>query len=180
LRFAILELAMITIREILVPTDFSEPARAALDYAKELATLFGSRLHIMHVVATPQAGWAADSASFAWPTLLADLEADSRERLKELVPPGDPLAERTALVTQVGVPVADILEYAKARDIDLIVMGTHGRGFMGHVLLGSVAERVVRLAAVPVVTVHGAPHPAATAAMRSSQADARPHEVVPS
>jgi nucleotide-binding universal stress UspA family protein len=171
---------MIAIREILVPTDFSEPAAAALEYAKELANAFGSRLHVMHVIATPPAGWAAESMTYSWPTLLADLEANAREGLAHLMPPTDPLASRTSLVTQVGLPVLDILEYVKTRNIDLIVMGTHGRGFMGHVLLGSVAERVVRLATVPVLTLHGAPRSTARATTSGARENARPPEMVAS
>ena len=73
---------MIQIREILVPTDFSEPADAALAYAKGLASQFGSRIHLLHVIGTPQVGWAAESATFSWPTLLADLETDARAQLE--------------------------------------------------------------------------------------------------
>ena len=155
---------MIAIREILVPTDFSDPADAALAYAKELAAKFGSRLHLLHVVATPQAGWAGDGTVSSWPALLADLEDDARQRLNQLTSSGDSSAPPVCLETIVGIPVASILDYAQAHHIDLIVMGTHGRGFMGHVLLGSVAERVVRMAAVPVLTVHGARQPVAAEA----------------
>ena len=152
---------MIAIREILVPTDFSDTAEAALAYAKELAAKFGSRLHLLHVVATPQAGWAGDGTVSSWPALLADLEDDARQRLNQIASSAEPSTAPVCLETIVGIPVASILDYAQTHHIDLIVMGTHGRGFMGHVLLGSVAERVVRLAQIPVLTVHGAPQRAA-------------------
>jgi nucleotide-binding universal stress UspA family protein len=148
---------MITIRNILVPTEFSEPAQAALRYAKELAGQFRSSLHLFTVVPTPQVGWAAEGSTLSWPMLLADLETDARAELERLVPPTDPLAGRVTLATAIGVPVDHILEYAAANEIDLIVMGTHGRGLVGHMFLGSVAERVVRRSSVPVLTVHGAP-----------------------
>jgi nucleotide-binding universal stress UspA family protein len=150
---------MIAIRNILVPTDFSEPASAALDYAKALATEFGSQLHLFHVVATPQIPWGAEGASLSWPTLLSDLETGAREQLRALVRADDAVASRVTAATTIGVPVESILEYVSSHDIDLIVMGTHGRGMVGHVLLGSVAERVVRRSPVPVLTVHGAPAP---------------------
>lgn len=144
------------IREILVPTDFSEPANAALALGKELAAQFGSRLHLLHVVASPQLGWAAESSSFSWPTLLNELEADARARLSHQLPPEDALASRASLATAIGVPVERILEYTTSKHIDLIVMGTHGRGGVEHMFLGSVAERVVRKAPVPVLTLHSA------------------------
>jgi nucleotide-binding universal stress UspA family protein len=166
---------MLTIREILVPTDFSEPANAALAYAKALATQFGSRLHLLNVVATPHFGWAAESTTPSWPTLLADLEADARAQLNWQVPPGDPLAGRVFMATAIGVPVERILEYAKANQIDLIVMGTHGRDMVEHMFLGSVAERVVRRSPVPVVTMHAAPvRRAADTADRAVQAEEQP------
>ncbi len=146
---------MITIRNILVPTDFSEPAAAALDYAKGLAAQFDSRLCLFSVVASPQIGWAAEGAAMSWPTLLSDLETDARAQLERLVAPGDLVADRVRLATAIGVPVDRILEYAAANEIDLVVMGTHGRGLVGHMFLGSVAERVVRRSLVPVLTVHG-------------------------
>jgi nucleotide-binding universal stress UspA family protein len=148
---------MVTIRGVLVPTDFSEPAGAALAYARSLAEKFGSRLYLLHVVPIPQVGWAGDRATFAWPTLLADLATNARQQLNELIPAADPLPGRTSCATTVGNPVASILQYVDDHEVDLIVMGTHGRGFIGHMLLGSVAERIVRLAPVPVLTVHGAP-----------------------
>ena len=146
---------MIAIRDILVPTDFSEPAEAALDFAKALANEFGSRIHLFHVVATPQVGWAAEGSTYSWPTLLADLETEGRTYLERLVPATDPLASRITCATAIGSPVDEILTYATDHHIDMIVMGTHGRGLMGHMFLGSVAERVVRRATVPVLTVHG-------------------------
>ena len=145
---------MTAIHEILVPTDFSEPASAALDYAKSLAADFGSRLHLLHVISTPAIPWGVEGTSLSWPTLLADLETGAREQLKGLVPADDPLAGRVTMTAIAGVPVESILDYVTAHHIDLIVMGTHGRGLMGHMLLGSVAERVVRRSPVPVLTLH--------------------------
>jgi nucleotide-binding universal stress UspA family protein len=148
---------MIAMRNILVPTDFSESAAAALTYAKALATEFNSRLHILHVVATPQVGWATETSTSSWPTLLADLEASARAQLEKQVPADDPLAGCVTRAAVIGVPVEQILEYVATNSIDFIVMGTHGRGLVGHMFLGSVAERVVRRSVVPVLTVHGAP-----------------------
>jgi nucleotide-binding universal stress UspA family protein len=122
-----------------------------------LATEFNSRLHVLHVVATPEVGWAAESSTYSWPTLLADLEADARTQLEKQIPANDPLAGRVTLATAIGVAVERILDYVATNSIDLVIMGTHGRGLVGHIFLGSVAERIVRRSTVPVLTVHGAP-----------------------
>ncbi len=145
---------MIQIRRILVPTDFSPPAQAALQYAKTLAAEFGSRLFLLHVIATPEVPWGAEGATYSWPTLLADLEEDARAQFQHLIPTDDPLADQVTIETMIGVPVDGILDYTETHQIDLVVMGTHGRGMVGHLLLGSVAERVVRRSAVPVLTLH--------------------------
>jgi nucleotide-binding universal stress UspA family protein len=69
------------------------------------------------------------------------------------------MRHRITTAVEIGSPVVRILEYVAAQHPDLIVMGTHGRGLVGHLLLGSVAERVVRASPVPVLTVHGKPAP---------------------
>jgi universal stress protein A len=125
--------------------------------ARELATKFGSTLHFMNVVTDPLSlPWAADA--FAMP--LGDLVLQWKEQARQ-----DLLAElsvearsNAVIVTRVGSPYAEIVQYAAEQQIDLIVMGTHGRGAVGHLLLGSVAERVVRKAPCAVLTVRlGAP-----------------------
>lgn len=145
---------MIAIRKILVPTDFSEPALAALEYGRALADEFGARIHLLHVIATPQVGWAIEGTALNWPRFLEELQADARARLAKLVPPADPLFKVTTREIVTGAPVEEILAYAAGHQFDLIVMGTHGRGLVGHMFLGSVAERVVRRATIPVLTVH--------------------------
>lgn len=149
---------MIAIRTVLVPTDFSEPADAALQYALALAQEFGSRVHLLHVVPEPYVyPWGTEMSTLPLADLLAQAEGGARQRLGEIVaalpaPPGG-IESSTA----VGPPVDRILDYVRDRAVDLIVMGTHGRGMVGHLLLGSVVERVIRRAVVPVLTVHGRP-----------------------
>ena len=147
---------MSAMRNILVPTDFSEPAHAALDYARTLARQFDGRVHLLHVIATAQIGWAIEGSAASWPNFLLELETEAWARLGQLVPPGDPLFGLTTVEVVTGTPVEQILAYGAEHQIDLIVMGTHGRGLIGHMFLGSVAERVVRRATVPVLTVHAA------------------------
>ncbi len=135
---------------ILVPVDFSETAQHALDYARDLAQMFGAQVHLLHVVPDPVAqGWAGEATGMIIPDLLRTWEADSDKRLQEIEVAGVTV-ER---VTAVGHAFMEILKYAGANGIDLIVMGTHGRGAVKHMLLGSVAEKVVRKAPCPVLTV---------------------------
>jgi nucleotide-binding universal stress UspA family protein len=145
-----------TVTRILVPTDFSEPSDAALDYATALARTVGASLHLLHVFDDAYA-----SASALAVEMYAPIPADLRERLLEegkarlrerAIALDDQGIHATAAV-YTGPPAAAIADYAAAQRIDLIVMGTHGRGGVAHLLLGSVAERVVRTAPCPVLTV---------------------------
>ncbi len=136
--------------KILVPTDFSETAQHALGYARDLAQRFDAEIHLLHVVPDPVAqGWAGEATGLIIPDLLQTWEADSERRLAEITVEGVTV-ER---VTAVGHDFVEILRCAGGNGIDLIVMGTHGRGAVKHMLLGSVAEKVVRKASCPVLTV---------------------------
>jgi nucleotide-binding universal stress UspA family protein len=108
---------MIQIRRILVPTDFSPPALTALAYAKTLAAEFGSRLYLLHVIATPDVPWGAEGATYSWPTLLADIEKDVRAQFQHLIPPDDPLANQVTMETMINVPVDGILDYTETHQI---------------------------------------------------------------
>jgi nucleotide-binding universal stress UspA family protein len=148
---------MINLKTILVPSDFSECSDAAVRYGLELARKFGATLHLLHVVQDPATQpWAAEG--FAVPLLEAveQWQKDAKVRLEHSIPIED---RATAVVTStIASPFPEILRYAAANDIDLIVMGTHGRGGVSHVLLGSIAEKVVRRAPCPVLTVRFPQH----------------------
>lgn len=147
---------MVAIRRILVPTDFSEPAEAALRYARALAEEFGSTLHLMHVVPEPYIyPWGTEISTMPLVDLLTSSEAQAAERLKTLAADTGTLKDRVKTSTAIGTPVDKILQQVADDGIDLVVMGTHGRGAVGHLLLGSVAERIVRRSPVPVLTVKG-------------------------
>lgn len=147
---------MVAIRRILVPTDFSEPAEAALRYARALAEEFGSTLHLMHVVPEPYIyPWGTEISTMPLVDLLTSSETQAAERLKTLVDDTGALKGRVKTITAIGTPVDKILQQVADDGIDLVVMGTHGRGAVGHLLLGSVAERIVRRSPVPVLTVKG-------------------------
>lgn len=146
---------MLTVKRILVPTDFSDCSDAALQYGRGMAETFGSTLHLLHVVQDPYTQpWAAEAFPAPLGDMLTQWQEQARARLRELLPQ----AERGAamIAVEVGSPFQEIVRYADAQRIDLIVIGTHGRGLIGHVLLGSVAEKVVRRAPCPVLTVRHA------------------------
>jgi nucleotide-binding universal stress UspA family protein len=146
---------MITLKNILVATDFSEPSDAALMYGRELASRFGATLHVLHAVQNIYIGMlGAENYAAIAPDLQQQIEDDARRRVDELVVASDKSRPETvkAIVTS-SSPALSIIDYAKDHDIDVIVMGTHGRGALAHLVMGSVAERVVRMAPCPVLTV---------------------------
>jgi nucleotide-binding universal stress UspA family protein len=145
---------MPAIRNILVPIDFSDTSRAALRFAADLAMRFDSRLHLVHVLADPfRQAWAAEAGLAEYAEGLAARREETLVALRALATEEhlDPLRTTTRLVD--GVAHHEILEYVRRQGIDLIVMGTHGHGAFAHLLLGSVAERVVRHAMCPVLVV---------------------------
>lgn len=146
---------MIRIHNVLVATDFSEPSEAALNYGRELARTFSATLHLLHVADNVYLQFGGEAYMGVLPELQHDIEAAAREHLDGVLDEEDRTALRAkpVVITAIGKPAA-IVDYAKENAIDLIVMGTHGRGAVGHVLMGSVAERVVRTAPCPVLTVH--------------------------
>jgi nucleotide-binding universal stress UspA family protein len=150
---------MIRLTKVLVPTDFSEASAKAVTYGEELARRFGASLHVLHAVEPPLAqGWDVYGFPALLPERRAQVMAEVQRRLEEAVPPLARDRQPTELVTCVGTPHSEIVRFAKERGIDLIVMGTHGRGGVAHLLMGSVAERVVRTAPCPVLTVHHPEH----------------------
>ena len=146
---------MIAMKNILVATDFGEAADNALVYGRELAQRFDATLHVLHVAENVyiSAFGAETYASFA-PDLQRELEEAAHKRLAEAIIDSDGSGPRTvpAVMTS-SSPAFAIIDYAREHGIDLIIMGTHGRGALGHVLMGNVAERVVRLAPCPVLTI---------------------------
>ena len=151
---------MIALKKILVPTDFGEAADAALTYARALARNFGSSIDVLHVAEDMSARLFAGEAFVALPaTLQQDIEQIARKQLDERLIDNDPepLPTRPIVVTS-NAPALTIVNYARETGVDLIVMGTHGRRAMTHLLMGSVAERVVRIAGCPVLVVRHPEH----------------------
>jgi nucleotide-binding universal stress UspA family protein len=142
---------MIVLKNILVATDFSESAAVALAYGRDLARTFNARLHLAHMVEDVMVRYGPE-VSFAVPELQKNLEERTWRDLRALITEDD---RNIVPVVQTCVNIANaIIEYAKTNNIDLVITGTHGRGPIKHLLMGSVAERVVRTAPCPVLTVH--------------------------
>lgn len=150
---------MIKIANVLVATDFSEASAAALTYAREFARTYGARLHVFHAVENPVMWAGPESAAIDMVKLQADLEASAEQQMNALVTAEDraQLGARTVLRSGRS-PAFEIARYAKETGIDIIVIGTHGRGGVAHLLMGSVAEKVVRIAPCPVLTVRHLEH----------------------
>ena len=152
---------MIILKKVLVATDFSEPSEAALAFGRELAFTFGAQLVVAHVAEnTLTRGFGGgDGLVFVDPALQRAVEARARRQLETLITDEDReqlYAETVVLAS--NAPALAIAEYAKEAAVDLIVLGTHGRGAVAQLLMGSVAERVVRTAPCPVLTVRHPEH----------------------
>jgi len=143
------------VTRILVPTDFSETADAALEYAKTLATDLGASLHLLHVFQDPDLIMPFANEAYAPPPpdiRVRELAAARTSLLKRMSPEDEDRFAGTHAIVE-GLTAKEIVNYAEQYAIDLIVMGTHGRRGVAHLLLGSVAEHVVRTARCPVLTV---------------------------
>lgn len=141
------------IQNILVPHDFSEYSRHAAVFARDLALKYDARLTLLHVYRPPGMAFP-DGFVAAGPKALSELMERinvALQKEKERIIEEGPVP--VELLQVQGVPFSEILEHAKKAKVDLIVMGTHGRTGLRHALMGSVAEKVVRKAPCPVVTL---------------------------
>lgn len=147
--------APIPIRHILCPTDFSDLSLHALGYARSFAERNNATLHCLHVVDDAyqyMVSMGPDSVPIGPPT--EDLIGAAEEQMKRFV--ADHLSSVSLPVVSdvaTGRPFVEIIAYARNHEIDMIVIGTHGRSGLKHVLLGSVAEKVVRKAPCPVLSI---------------------------
>jgi nucleotide-binding universal stress UspA family protein len=141
------------IRHILTPTDFSAPASEAMTAACELAQTFGAKLTVLHVMETPSYLVDSHAAAHQGPLLLNAMKEQATQELEQVIALLPDTQVEIAGRVMVGVPSQRITETATAERVDLIVMATHGRTGLSHLFLGSVAERVVRTAPCPVLTI---------------------------
>ena len=146
------------IQSILVPTDFSDASGRALAYAREVADAFGATLHLLHVFENPfAAGAFMDMYTPAPEEYVEQLERQARTKLEGLLTEAQKVAYSAVFAARMGAAAPEILEYARQHGaIDLIVLATGGRGRVARLMMGSVADKIVRTAPCPVLTVH--PH----------------------
>ena len=145
---------MIALKKILFATDFSDCARGAQDYAVSFADQFHAELHVLHVLPDAALMMPDAGAALSLPAnYVLDLKNEAQRSLDKLFPDGASAGHTVVRAVRMGNPFVEIVKYAEEAGIDLIVVGTHGRGAMMHLLMGSIAEKVVRKATCPVLTV---------------------------
>ncbi len=142
---------MVDIKKILVPTDFSDGSMAAVQYARELAPGLGAEVLLLHVLPSPLYPFALNTTSV--PTLEKELRHGVAQRLEELAVAEQGQGIEARAVMRSGIPFSEVIDTAKDEEVDLIVMSTHGYSGIKHLMLGSLAEKVVRSAPCPVLVV---------------------------
>lgn len=156
------ELIMISIKNVLVATDFSPASETALMYGRALARTFEGTLHVIHVVdnlAGHLALGEAALASIAPLDLQADIEAAGRRSLEDAIQEDDRRELHAVPVLGTGTsPAKEIVNYAREAAIDIVIVGATGRGMLDRMLMGSVADKVVRSAPCPVLAVRNPEH----------------------
>ncbi len=148
---------MIELKKILYPTDFSEYAVNARPYVIDLAKKFGAEVTVINVLMSPS---YAVSPEFAvdLTKIQKDMQAAAESSLAAVRKVFEDEGITTRAILEIGSPFAEIVHTAQKEKIDLIIMATHGHGAVKHMLLGSTAEKVVRKAPCPVLTVRHPEH----------------------
>jgi nucleotide-binding universal stress UspA family protein len=141
---------MMTAQRFLVPVDFSAYANQAVEYAIGLASKLGARVTLLHVIQPLPLGGVDMGVTLPY-AYIQEMEAEIARSMQAYLEQVTASGLEGEIVVVHGVPFQEIIETAKMQQVDLIVMGTHGRTGLQHVLLGSVAEKVVRLAPCPVL-----------------------------
>lgn len=146
---------MAAFQRILLATDFSETAASATDLALLMARTFQASLDVLHVLETEI---LSDGVAYLPPNYFEELEKQAAEKLEGVIPRAERDKLSVTLALRRGAPFVEIIRYARDQKMDLIVLGTHGRGALAQVIMGNVAERVVRKASCPVLTVRHPNH----------------------
>ena len=156
---------MSAFRTILIATDFSESSQEAFDVALGIARDTGSDVHVLYVVPDPlNLPWVVEGAGMDFIELQRTWMADARRELTQLLTARAVDPAKVKGTVALGTPAGEIMRHAAHWKADLIVVGSHGRGTMGRLLLGSVAQKVLHEAACPVMVVpHRRAHAVATA-----------------
>ncbi len=142
-------------KKILIPTDYSEISIVAIEYALSFSRLFGARVFLLHTLDTIPV-LALQTVDLTTETVIFETERNARDDLHLFAV--SKIGEIANLVEVIRKGIADeeIVKFAKEEDIDLIIMATHGRSGLSHVLMGSVAEKVIQQSPVPVLTINPA------------------------
>ncbi len=149
----------VSIKSVLCPIDFSDSSEHALTYAIALAQSYDATLKLLHVVQPPLMSVPGDPMVPEFSSeVMEDIAAASRRRLDEIATKTREQVANVETEIATGSPFVEIITVAKDQDVDLIVIGTHGRTGLAHVMIGSVAEKVVRKAPCPVLTVKHPEH----------------------
>lgn len=146
----------VSLKKILVPQDFSEYSLHAMKYAVTFAELFKSELIVLHIVEPIVYPADFSFGQVSIPAMEEEIRKHSEEQLNELVEKEIPSGMKATPIIRIGKPFIEIVEVAKSENADLIVISSHGRTGMDHVLFGSTADKVVRKAPCPVLTIR--PH----------------------
>jgi nucleotide-binding universal stress UspA family protein len=150
---------MIKLENILVATDFGQASETAMNYGRALARTFGARLHVLHVTQNALMFSGPEAVGVDFGAVQARLDEAATQQLNSVVGDDDRRELGALSLIRSGTsPAHEIVLYASSAKVDLIVIGTHGRGAMAHLFMGSVAERVVRAAPCPVLTVRHPEH----------------------
>jgi universal stress protein A len=148
----------IQLQRILLPTDFSDYSAVATRYACDLATKFDAELHLMHTLELHLATTPGFEMGLAIPNYVKESRMTAEKSLTAVIDPKWLAGRKPIHAVLEGSPKVAIVDYARKQNIDLIVLSTHGRTGLAHVLMGSVAESVVRTAPCPVLTVRPEGH----------------------
>ena len=148
----------ISLSKILCPVDFSPCSKHAVEYAIAFAQQYGAEICLLHVVESPAAAFAYVDLEVPEPELIQEFQEQAQKQLDELTEAARKRYQNVSKELSFGKVYAEIVKYAEDWGAELIVVGTHGRSGLEHILIGSVAEKVVRKAPCPVLTVQHPEH----------------------
>lgn len=148
----------IRIQRILLPTDFSDYSATATKYACEMATRFDAELHLLHTLEVHLTSTPNFLMGLDLPRYVKESSAAAEKSLAGILDPKWSTGRTVIHALVEGSPKVEIITYARKHNIDLIVLSTHGRTGLSHVIMGSVAESIVRTAPCPVLTVRSEGH----------------------
>jgi nucleotide-binding universal stress UspA family protein len=149
---------VIKLRKLLVPTDFSDSARHAFSYGLSFAGEYKAELVLLHVVENLTVGYASDLFPVPMAEVFQEISGYAKTELTKLAEEARARGVSVSELVVQGKPSAEIIRHAAENEVDMIVLGTHGKGMLDQALFGSTTERVVRRAPCPVLTVRKPEH----------------------